>query len=334
MSSLTSTEKIDVDLLQTSSRTTSNPSTALGTSLESGYVYTALSQLEELGAVPPTHTPTTMADEALLKAHRTLLPILLLPRALNDYDKSLRAAFVPLLSALHASVKHLPKALPHASAAQLRTRLLKYTQRLSDSQVEDASAALAQGAATIYEQINETWGALVPSTTSSCSSTLASDLLSHASQIRSNVEKVQRLDRHIVNAHRIAISMYHAAARIAQTAVEIDTSARQRHPSHDHTRANELVARGAMIRAKLNMLHAQIQREIYTPESVKALRVVAAEVSQREQEVEREIEVEGGRLSEYRSLGSDFENIVREVLKTREKLEQKEWSRKELLSLR
>lgn len=318
---------------ETSSWTSSNRLTALSDSLESGYVYTALSHLEELGAVPPPHISTTAADEALLKAHRTLLPILLLPRALNDYDKSLRAAFVPLLSALHANVKHFPKALPHAAADQLRARLHKFTQRLSDSQVEDASAALAQGAATIYEQINETWATVAPSSTSSCSSTLASDLRSHAAQIRSNVEKARRLDKHIANAHRIAISIYHAAARIAQTAVQIDTSARQKHPSHDHIRAEELVARGALIRAKLDMLHAQIQRKIYTPESVKALRVIAAEVAQREQEVEREIEVEGGRLSEYRSLGSDFENIVREVLKAREELEQKEWSRKELLSL-
>ncbi|CAN8068327.1 unnamed protein product [Agarophyton chilense] len=312
------------------SHLSADPTSSLAAAINNGSVYTALSHLTTLKAVPNDDAGTSVPHGKLLNLLRCILPMLLLPRALARYDTSLRRDFLPLIAMVYANVHGVRNALPFVDVAHLRESVLKAAQRFSQTQVDDASAALAQAAATLSEQLCEAWSTMMRPNANVSSTDLASDLLAHTSRMRSYVDKTQKLDIQIMSAHRTAISIHHAAARIAHKAIQIDVSARQGINSYDECRARELITRGNAMSSKLKMLHAQIMSQMYTTDSVNSLRAIAKEVSEREEQLERELRVEGGRLAEYRSLGADFERIVQEILQTRQVLEQKEWSRKEL----
>lgn len=83
---------------------------------------------------------------------------------------------------------------------------------------------------------------------------------------------------------------------------------------------------------KIKSLHLEILFETYTEETVPALKKISKELETKFDQIENEIRASRVRLSRYKSVGEDFNCLVKEYSKLREAIKQKKWTLEKLES--
>lgn len=127
------------------------------------------------------------------------------------------------------------------------------------------------------------------------------------------------------------MNVYAAAMRVAVDATEHDLEERVTRPSAHDSHVDMLAARAHATVAKLRLQRAEVAAMVYTEEAVRALGRVAREVARRREEVASRLKVGERRLDEYRRCGAEFEGVVEEYRGLRAILEEKLWSRDQLM---
>lgn len=138
------------------------------------------------------------------------------------------------------------------------------------------------------------------------------------------------LDSQIMHTQHTAIGCLNSAYRQTLQATERDTMERSSDPPCDESTLDMLRARTRAIATKLRLIRAEIGALVYTPEACASLRIMAAEIAERKESKEKDLQVQQGRLDVYRSMGSEFEGLLGEIENAKKVLENKKWSRETL----
>ncbi|XP_032791809.2 HAUS augmin-like complex subunit 4 [Daphnia magna] len=83
---------------------------------------------------------------------------------------------------------------------------------------------------------------------------------------------------------------------------------------------------------KIKSLHLEILYETYTEQTVPALKKISKEVETKSEQIENEIRASQLRLNRYKSVGEEFNCLVKEYSKLREAIKQKRWTLDKLKS--
>lgn len=305
-----------------------SPLTPLTIALSTGSTYTALLHLQALNSLTPIHLPSSYSALTVAKAaqttalrdvHCAILPTVRLPTAVHALAPQLHILLAQYVADLRARLQH-PALLSPVSSVNLPFHAL-----------DDASVALAQAVSADVADLSEIWNSAVPSALSSSPDDLPR-LFTRATALTDQRRyEAICLEARIVETRRVAVALLHRATRAAVDAVDEDCRERGDN-SADEIRVEALAARSLAITAKLRLLGAEIASLLYSPDSVRALHIIAKEVTDRTSQITRRLEVVKGRLHMYRALGYEFEHLVVEYGAAEKVYEQKLWSKAELAS--
>lgn len=267
----------------------------------------------------PSASPPDPEETASLTALlRETLPLLSLPTAVISHPTltpPIRKALATLLANLHL----LP---PNLQA----------TPTLPKPHLDQISTLLAQHAALSSEALLDVWNALSPAIYQTPSpSTLPFQISSTRARIAALKTDLNSLESILSRTRDAALRNYHAALRAVLHAAETDLTERGGDSCADAARTDVLSAKADATAGKLRLQRAELAREVYTVETVSALEKVLCEVERRESVAEIKLEELRMRLRAYERLGPGFGEIVKEYTQARRVLEEKVWSRDELI---
>lgn len=302
---------------------------ALIDALSSGSVHQILCALQSLQVIDATNLPPSIraAHTSAQTAHEAALLALLsltLPVSLLSRCEPSSSPLHPALSTLRANLALLPtlSVSTSASAALPSTLALPLPP---GPDLDAASSQLAATAAAAADDLADLWASLAPSSAVS-HATLPAALRNAR---RSFISVTPHLDLYLARTHDTTLQVAHDSLRATLSAADVDTAERAT-GGLSAARGRALEARSAAIKAKMRLVQTEIAERTYTPDKVAALHVIDEELRRCEDHVTTQLEEARERLREYRILGPEFERVVEEFSRVRNRLEQKQWSRREL----
>lgn len=317
------------------------------TALSEGDTYSALTYLQALqildkdyNRISPSESTITNKEEHEKLSNKLIhstLPLTTLSSAVTQHtdqttQDNIRSRIATFqanlhpLARLHAQLGEAPPSITtdengNANSAETATI------------IEDASAALAIAASTDLSELTEMWNQSVDTDMTTEDPILLSKTLINCKNRIEEMEALSlRLSSTILRTQRSALNVYQAAGERLFHASQVDTTERTKPDSADHVRIQLLAARAGATTAKLRVLRAELRAKMYTAENVNALKDISSRVRNRRERIEEQLEIAQQQLEECRNLGVPFEELANSYREAKQVLEEKVWSRDQLMN--